>query len=83
MYKRPMKRVKIKKGSLYDTLPVEILSVIEDYAISFEYNDKRITVMNRIIQKNPVLRKLPYARLKLFHDFGPLSIYSITRHRWL
>ena len=43
---RPTKRVEIKKGSLFDTLPLEILSIIYNWYISFEYNNKLITVMN-------------------------------------
>ena len=80
---RPTKRVKIEKGSLFDLLPAEILSIIDDWSISFEYNYKHITFMNRIIQKNPVLRNLPCNKLKPFHNFIPLSIYSTIRYKWL
>ena len=78
----PMKRVKIEKGSLFDLLPVEILSIINDWAISFEYNDKRIVVMNQIFQKNPILYKPPYTKLKPFHNFIPLSFYDASIYGW-
>ena len=78
----PTKRFKIEKVSLFDTLPVEILSIINDYAIRFEYNNKCIAVMHWIIQKNLVLFKLSYKRLKPFHDFGTLSFYGTARYEW-
>ena len=45
------KRVKTEKCSLFDTLPVEILLIVDDWDISFEYNYKWTVIMNRIIQK--------------------------------
>ena len=67
------KGLKFAKFSLFDALPMNILSIINNSVLSFEYNDKRIAVVNRIIQENPVLRKLSYTKLKPFHNFGPLS----------
>ena len=52
MDNRPTKGDKLAKVRFFDTLPVEILSIIDDWGISFEYNDTRISVVNRIIQKN-------------------------------
>ena len=60
MDNRPTKMVKITKGGLFDTLPMEILYIIDDCVNSFEYNDKCIAVTNRIKSpKNPVSYKLP------------------------
>ena len=36
----------------------------------------------KTIQKEPVLHKLPYTKLKHFHNFGPLSFYGTTRYKW-
>ena len=83
MDNRSTKRVQIEKVSLFDTLPVEILSVIDNWAIRFEYNNKNIHVMNLIIQKNPVLCKPPYTKLKPFHNFDQLSFYDTTRKKWV
>ena len=67
------KGLKFAKFSLFDDLSMNILSNINNWVLIFEYNDKRIAVVNRIIQENPVLRKLSYTKLKPFHNFGPLS----------
>ena len=72
--------VKIEKDILLDTIYVEILSVIDNWSISFENNDKHIDVMNQIIQKKPVLNNIPYTKLKPFHNFVPLSCCGTTRY---
>ena len=83
MDNRPSKRFNISKGGLFHTLPVEILSIIDDWVKIFEYNDKQISVINQIkIPKNSVLCKLTYTNLKPYHNFGPLSLYGTTRYEW-
>ena len=77
--KFPTKRFRIEKGGLSDLLPVEILSIVDEWSISFEYKHIRITVTNKIIQKKTIFYKLPYTKLKPFHNFIPLSLYSTTR----
>ena len=51
MDNRPTKRFKIEKGRFFNTLTVEIFSIIDHWSIIFEYNYKRTTFINQIIQK--------------------------------
>ena len=51
MDNRPKKRVKFAKVGLFDNLLVEILSIINEWVISFEYNDKRIDVVIELFRK--------------------------------
>ena len=79
---RPTKNVKIEKVGLFDLLPTDILKIINDWSISFKYNDKPITAVKGIVEKNPVPLKLIYTELKPFHNFGPLKFYGTTRYEW-
>ena len=78
----PTIRVKIEKGGLFDLILAEILSIINDWSSSFKYNDKCITLMNRIIQKSPFLRKLQYTKMKPFHNFRPILFYGTASYEW-
>ena len=42
------KRVKIAEVRFFDALPVEILSIIDEWINSFGYNYKSIAIVNRI-----------------------------------
>ena len=58
--------------------------MINDWITSFEYNYKRMAVVNWIkIPKNTVLWKIGYTDLKPYHNFGPLSFYSTANYEWL
>ena len=46
MDNHPTKSIKICKRRLFDTIPAEILSIINNLAIRFKYNDKRIAIIN-------------------------------------
>ena len=69
--KRPKKIAKTEKFRLFDTFLMEISSITNDWSVSFEYNDKRISVINLIVHKDPVLRNLPYTKLTPFQNLIP------------
>ena len=45
---RTKKRFRITKGSLFDNITVEILSIIDNWINSFEYNYKLVDFVNQI-----------------------------------
>ena len=57
----PTKIIKLKKGTLFDLLTLDILNYIDTWITGLEYNDKHKKFVSRINSSvNPVLRMLTF-----------------------
>ena len=83
VYTRPTKRLKIAEGSFFDILPINILTLIDDWIIRSEYKDEHNTiVLCFTCQKFSALCIFLHKQQKPHHNYGILQFYGTSRYKW-